>query len=129
MSHYIFEAIQSIDSKLDGISVSVYYWLIGILYALYFGSIFGIARVDPKYTDYINVGVRIFIAVILLIRFNPFRRLNCTSNDRVMIMASAVFLLINEGVSSWARQSFQDFTHINIPRIASDNDIEGLIRF
>jgi hypothetical protein len=70
---------------------------------------FGIASVNPEYTHYLNNIVQVFIAVILIIRFNPLRKLNCTPNDRVLIMSSAMFLLINDGVSSLVRNYFQDF--------------------
>ena len=69
---------------------------------------FGIASVNPDYTDYLNNFVQVFIAIILIIRFNPLRKLNCTSNDRIFIMSSATFLLINEGFSSILHKYFQD---------------------
>jgi len=101
--------LQSIDSAIENISAPIYYWLVGTIYVIYFVSMFGIASVNPDYTDYLNNIVQVFIAVILIIRFNPLRKLNCTPNDRVLIMSSAMFLLINDGVSSLVRRYFQDF--------------------
>ena len=101
--------LQSIDSAVENISAPIYYWLAGTIYLIYFASMFGIASVNPEYTDYLNNIIQVFIAVILIIRFNPLRKLSCTPNDRVLIMSSAMFLLINDGVSSLVRRYFQDF--------------------
>lgn len=106
MSHNI---LHTIDTAIDNISAPVYYWLTGILYMIYFITMFGIARINPEYTEYLNTAVQIFIAVILIIRFNPLRKLICTPNDRVLIMSSAVFLLINDGTSSVLQRYFQDY--------------------
>jgi hypothetical protein len=101
--------LQSIDSAIEHISAPVYYWLVGIIYVIYFISMFGIASIDPDYTDYLNNVVQIFIAIILIIRFNPLRKLSCTANDRVLIMSSAMFLLINDSISAILRKYFQDY--------------------
>lgn len=101
--------LHTIDSAIEHISAPVYYWFAGILYIIYFLSMFGIAYINLDYTEYLNSVVQIFIAVVLIIRFNPLRKLTCTANDRVLIMSSAVFLLINDGVSSGLRMYFQDY--------------------
>ena len=101
--------LQSIDSAIEPISAPVYYWMVGIVYVIYFISMFGIASINPNYTDYLNNAVQVFIAIILIIRFNPLRKLTCTANDRVLIMSSAMFLLINDGISSVLRKHFQEF--------------------
>ena len=76
--------LQSIDSAVENISAPIYYWLAGTIYLIYFASMFGIASVNPDYTDYLNNIVQVFIAFILIIRFNPLRKLSCTPNDRVL---------------------------------------------
>jgi len=104
--------IETFDSKISQVSSSVYYLIIGITYFLYFVSLLGIAYIKPSYTKYLNTFIRIFVAFVLLIRFNPWRKITCTSNDRVIIMASAVFLLINEGIAVIIRQYFQDLVQM-----------------
>jgi len=104
--------IRNIDTNLEHISVPVYYVAIAVLYIIYFMSMLGIAYVDPQYTDYLNTGIQIFIAVVLLIRFNPFRKIQCTSNDAILITASAVFMLINDGVAGWLHTYFKKAQYI-----------------
>lgn len=104
--------IETFDSKISQVSSSIYYLVIGIIYFTYFVSLLGIAYINPSYTKYLNTFIRIFVAFVLLIRFNPWRKIACTANDRILIMASAVFLLINEGVTVIIRQYFQDLVQI-----------------
>jgi len=115
----ILSILQSIDSTIEHISAPVYFWLVGTIYVFYFVSMFGIASINPDYTDYLNNTVQIFIAVILIIRFNPFRKLNCTTNDRVLIMSSAVFLLINDGFASIIHKYFQEYIPLKSNIIAN----------
>jgi len=105
--------LQTFDTKIQNISSSVYYWIIGIIYFLYFVSLMGIAYINPSYTSYLNSFIRIFVAFVLLLRFNYWRKITCIStNDRVIIMASAMFLLINEGIDIIIRQYFQELIQI-----------------
>jgi hypothetical protein len=107
----LVDYMRRIDSRLDSISAPVYYWIIGTTYFIYFISILGITYINPDYTDYLNTCVQIFISIILLIRFNPLRKIKCTPNDRVLIMASALFLLTNDGISFALHNLFKSHTN------------------
>lgn len=95
-------------SFIENISPHVYFLLITTWYIVYVVSIVGLAYIDPKYTKWLNVIIQYFIAVILFIRFNPFRKhISCNKNDRIFILASSFFLLVNDEFTNYVRSWFQ----------------------
>ena len=51
-----------------------------------------------KYYDYIKFirnGLKYFVIIFLIIKFNPFRKLHCTNFDKMVIFQSAIFLLLS----------------------------------
>ena len=86
-----------IDYMIEYFSTPVYYLLVLLIYVIYIVSAVGIAYINPDYAIYLNHVIQLFIAVVLIIRFNPFRKkLTCNINDRTFILASSFFLLIND---------------------------------
>ena len=50
-----------------------------------------------------------FIAFVLFIRFNPFqKRITCNRNDRMFVLASCFFLLVNDEFTDYMRTFFRD---------------------
>ncbi len=82
-------------------SVYFYYFLVSILYTIYIVTFLGIYYVNPEYSKYLSIFIRLFISIFLLIRFNPFSKLVINTNDSILISASAFFLLINTGVTEY----------------------------
>lgn len=51
-----------------------------------------------KYYNYIKLirnGLKYFVVIFLIIKFNPLRKLHCTNFDRMVIFQSAIFLLLS----------------------------------
>ena len=82
-------------------SVYFYYFLVSILYTMYIVAFLGIYYVNPEYSKYLSIFIRLFISIFLLIRFNPFSKVIINTNDSILISASAFFLLINTGVTEY----------------------------
>jgi len=78
---------------------NIYYFFVGLLYVLYAVTFLGIYYVEPKYTEYLSIFIRFFVAVILIIRFNPLYKVTCSESDRILISAAAFFLLVNMGIT------------------------------
>lgn len=95
--------INKIDQLIDKISLPIYYWMVFFLYFLYIVAILGISYFNDmqKYTHYLNTFIQGFIAIILIIRFNPFRHTKLVESDIPIIFASALFLLLNAGITGW----------------------------
>ena len=105
----IKKILQSLNTFVEKISPKVYFILIGIWYIIYFVSIIGLAYIDPKYVKTLNSIIQTFIALVLVIRFNPIQKnLKCNRNDRIFILASCFFLLINDEFTNYVRTFFKD---------------------
>ena len=95
-------------SFIENISPHVYFLLVTLWYLVYVISIIGLAYIEPKYIKTLNTVIQYFIAIILFIRFNPFRKhVICNKNDRIFILASSFFLLVNDEFTDYVRSWFQ----------------------
>jgi len=96
-----------IDQILEKITKPIYYSMLIILYCLYFFVIVGLFYVNTAYIKIMITTIQIFIASILIIRFNPLRYHTLNSSDSDIIFASALFLLLNtfltEGVIGYLK--------------------------
>jgi hypothetical protein len=78
-----------------------YYVLMYAWYALYAVALLGIARVAPAYLETINMVLKYFIIVFLLVRFNPLiKHAEFTAFDRTIVFSAAFFLLASTAVTS-----------------------------
>ena len=112
-----------VDNILDQIANPIYYWLIIIIYIIYLAVFFGIFYVNNSYIHQLDVFIQIFIATILIIRYNPFRKHIFHENDNTIIFASAFFLLMNvgltEGFSAYIQRLWKDDISADIHSIIS----------
>ena len=100
---------KTLNKFVEKVSPQVYFILIGIWYIVYFVTIVGLAYIDPKYVKTFNMIIQFFIAFVLFIRFNPFqKRITCNRNDRMFVLASCFFLLVNDEFTDYMRTFFQD---------------------
>jgi hypothetical protein len=106
MIHKTFHVLNKVVEK---ISPNLYFILIGIWYIIYFVTIIGLAYVDPIYVKTLNTIIQTFIAFVLFIRFNPFQKnMICNQNDRIFVLASCFFLLLNDEFTHYIQSFFQD---------------------
>ena len=92
---------QKIDDLFEIIKKPFYIFLLALLHVLYIGTYFGIMRYNVKYIDYLNIGVQLFICLFLIIRFHPFRNHHLKEFDANIIFGSAMYLLINLGLTEY----------------------------
>lgn len=104
------EFTEFIDYIIESFSTPVYYLLVVLIYLIYIITAIGIAYINPEYAIYLNHVIQLFIAVVLIIRFNPFRKkLNCNMNDRTFILASSFFLLVNDEFVTYIKNMFKKY--------------------
>ena len=104
----IEKTFNTLNKIVEKISPQLYFLLIGIWYMIYFITIIGLAYVNPVYVKYLNTIIQTFIALVLFIRFNPFqKKMTCHRNDRIFILASCSFLLINDEFTDYIRSFFR----------------------
>jgi hypothetical protein len=70
--------------------------------------IFNKTFINPLYIKQFNNIIQIIICVVLIIKFNPFRTHMFKPNDAKLITSSAIFLLINLGVSEYITNAIQN---------------------
>ena len=100
--------VSSMDKLLDHITRPVYYMLFGTLYFLYIVIFFGLFYINTKYVRMWIMIIQIFIALVLIIRFNPIRQHTLTKTDSDIIFSCGIFLLLNsflaENIMSYLSQ-------------------------
>ena len=95
----LHEVFDIVDNILDKVASPIYYWLIFLLYFIYIAVFFGIFYVNKQYINHLSIFIQVFIAIILMVRFNPLRHHVVKPSDNTIIFASAFFLLVNVGLT------------------------------
>jgi len=69
---------------------------------LYVFVLFGVFQFAPTYLVFITSIIKIYISVMLLYKFNLFRdTITITSNDKKMIFASGLYLLLTTTIGDY----------------------------
>ena len=73
-----------------------------LLYFLYISIFLGVFYVNVEYTKVIIRAAELIIAIVLVIKFNTFRKVGTISEfERKLIFSSAVILLTNIGITEY----------------------------
>ena len=96
----------------------IYNYILYLTYILYGLAIFGITKYAPDYLDVLKNIIKIYVSLILLIKFNPLiKTSNCMSDfDRNIVFSSGIFLLLSTSIISIIEYYFIDiikYTPIN----------------
>ena len=76
-----------------------------ISYALLFISALGISQTAPKYLDYMEYYIRIYICLFLMWRFNPLReKYEFTELDRKIAFSAGLFILTTTALNQYLEQ-------------------------
>ena len=111
---YFLNIIDYIDSFVEYFSAPVYHLLILLLYITYIVAIIGVSYINTDYTRYLSIIIQLFIAFILMVRFNPLRKkLKCNNNDRTLVFASAFYLLFNDEFTNYVIDYFKENQILN----------------
>lgn len=96
-----------VDQALETHMKPTYMILITGFYILYVLIFLGITYIAPQYIRFISNFIYILLAIILIIKFNPFRS-NPTlmPSDGALIFGAAIFILINVGITEFAMSFF-----------------------
>ena len=81
---------------------SIYYYLTTIYAILYIAVLFGSFHFAPEYLIYITSITKIYIALMLIYRFNPLTKKTSLSNDdKKMVFSSGVYLLLTTTIGDY----------------------------
>ena len=76
---------------------------LNLSFLLYIFVIFGITNYAPHYLDALRYILKIYIGLLLVIIYNPFKIINNKSfndDDRKIVFSSGLFLLLSTGLFS-----------------------------
>jgi hypothetical protein len=81
---------------------SIYFYLTTISAILYVAVLFGSFHFAPEYLIYITSIIKIYIALMLIYRFNPFTKKTSLSNDdKKMVFSSGIYLLLTTAIGDY----------------------------
>lgn len=101
-----------------------YTYLSVALYAAYIVVFLGVVNFNPSYISDLKLLMQVVICVVLIYRFNPFRKHELKKYDANIIFSSAIFLLVNTGIAEvferyWLKLPLEEINSF----IASDKKI------
>ncbi len=73
-------------------------------YILYIVAFLRIGTHNPQYLDLLQVYMKYYVTIFLLIRFNPFVKSQFTDFDRKVVFSSAIFLLTTTTFTQYANK-------------------------
>ena len=87
-------------TNIYGIQEKMFNIVIFINYVLYFIIILGISINAPDYLSSLDYYVKMYISGFLLLRFNPFRKVEFTELDRKIVFSAAIFIFTTTAINS-----------------------------
>lgn len=113
--------LEKIDDIVD-YAGKHYSYLSIALYAAYIVVFLGVVNFNPTYITDLKLLMQVVICVVLIYRFNPFRKHELKKYDANIIFSSAIFLLVNTGIAEvferyWLKLPLEEINSF----IASDN--------
>lgn len=81
-------------------------------YALYIIAFTGILSFNPKYLSTLETIIKYYIAIILLIRFNPYVNRKVTQFDKHLVFEAAMLLFISTTAYAIAKSYINEFAHL-----------------
>jgi len=104
--------MQKADNLIDETTKPLYLISSGFVFIGYIAMFLGISYISPKYIRTISNITYVFIAFLLLYKFNPLREVSSISvYDSKLISLSASFILFNMGVTEYALKFFDTVTN------------------
>ena len=110
--------LEKIDDIIDYLGKHYSYLSIA-LYTAYIVLFFGLASINPAYVSDLKLAMQVVICVVLIYRFNPFRKHELKKYDATIIFSSAIFLLVNTGIAEvferyWLKLPLDDIKSIAV---------------
>jgi len=63
-----------------------------VIHVAYLALVFGLVEKQPEILENVDFWLKVFMAVFLILRFNPFTTIKFTEFDRKVVFATGVFL-------------------------------------
>jgi|AACY02.7.fsa_nt_gi hypothetical protein len=115
--NYFSDFLKFGDNFIDYFSAPVYHLLTVLVIFAYMLIVIGVTYINPDYTGYLTLASQTFIAIVLILRFNPLRKhMVCSENDRTLVLASSFFLLFNDEYTHFVTDYMKSMPIVNYMR-------------
>lgn len=99
-------------NKLHELQDKLFTIFIYVTYTLVFVSALGLSYSAPKYIEYMDYYVRIYICLFLIWRFNPFRtHYEFTNLDRKIAFSAGIFILTTTALNQYLNKVKDTVSH------------------
>jgi hypothetical protein len=78
----------------------VYYFIMTLTWISYITALTGVMFFNPVYIDILSTLPQTFVALFLLIRFNPFNTITITGFDKQIAWSGGLFILLTSAVTT-----------------------------
>ena len=110
MLRYISTLLEKIGDLLGHpISQTAFFYGVYASYILFFIAFFGVASIDPSYIQVLEAAMKTYVALFLVLRFNPLVRERPTKLDRQIAYSAGLFLLVTTSVGILAQTYLKSF--------------------
>lgn len=79
----------------------MYYYSIYLSYIIFGITALGLYKIAPQYLLTLNEGLKIFVSLFLIIRFNPLNKSTFTEFDKEISFSAGTFLLLTTTITSY----------------------------
>jgi hypothetical protein len=87
---------------------TLYKIVLYLSYLLYIIALIGITTINAKYLDYLDLILKLYISIFIIVKFNPFSNTKFTSFDKEVIFSAGLFLLTTVTVSEVFKKYISD---------------------
>jgi tryptophan-rich sensory protein len=101
--------VSTFDDWIEKYTAQIYFITLGALHIAYILVFFNITRFNEAILNYTDVAIQTFICAVLLLRFNPWRKVQITEYDKHIIFGTALILLGNLASAQYFLKHFKTF--------------------
>jgi len=99
--------VSILDEWIEKYTAQTYFITLGALHIAYVLVYFNITKFNETILNYTDVAIQSFICAVLLLRFNPWRKVQMTDYDKHIIFGTAIILLGNLAITQYLLKHFK----------------------
>jgi hypothetical protein len=85
----------------------VYYFIMTLTWISYITALTGVMFFNPVYIDMLSILPQTFVALFLIIRFNPFTSIIMTKFDKQIAWSAGIFILLTSVVTTIVKHTYK----------------------
>ena len=75
-----------------------------IIWTSYIAALYGVFLFNPTYINALDTVTKLFVAIFLIIRFNPFTNVLMTKFDKQIALSAGIFLLLTSTLTATIKE-------------------------